>query len=57
MARKLPWEGVAPAAIHTAVVAGKRPIIDPNWGDQVCKAISTSWAQKASTRPTVKELR
>lgn len=57
MSRQTPFENVAAAAISPMVVAGKRPLIFPEWNDIVATTISKCWDQNPINRPTVKQAR
>lgn len=57
MSRQTPFEGVAAAAISPMVVAGKRPLLFPEWNDIVSSTIAKCWDQNANNRPSVKQAR
>jgi serine/threonine protein kinase/ABC-type branched-subunit amino acid transport system substrate-binding protein len=57
MSRQTPFEGIAAAAISPMVVAGKRPLMFPEWNDVIASTITKSWDQNAFNRPTIKQIR
>jgi len=57
MSRQTPFDNIAAAAISPMVVAGKRPLLFPEWSEVISSSIAKCWDQVAANRPTVKQAR
>ena len=57
LARRTPFDDTIAAAISPAVVAGKRPALNPEWNSALLQFIKRCWAPLPSDRHSVVEAR